>query len=245
MPVSAIMQTNGITNPAAIRPGQRLVIPRYVYDAPHAPHVLASAPAPKHAAENVHIVAPGEGLIGIARRNGITLAALARANNIQPYTKLKVGDRLTVPGGGKVAARHAPAPKVAAPRTVAPRRRSRASRRSTRAWPSRRCAKTKSITHKAEPAGGIPSFRWPVKGRIIAGFGPRPNGIAERRHQSGGAGRHADQGRRRWRRRLCRQRAKGYGNLVLVRHVRRLRVGLCQCQQARWSSAATPSSAGR
>ena len=29
----------------------------------------------------------------------------------------------------------------------------------------------------AEPAGSLPSFRWPVRGRVIAGFGPKPNGL--------------------------------------------------------------------
>src|SRR6202008_328287 len=29
----------------------------------------------------------------------------------------------------------------------------------------------------AEPVGSLPSFRWPVRGRVIAGFGPKPNGL--------------------------------------------------------------------
>src|SRR4029453_12500455 len=28
----------------------------------------------------------------------------------------------------------------------------------------------------AEPTGAMPSFRWPVRGRVIAGFGSKPNG---------------------------------------------------------------------
>ena len=46
---------------------------------------------------NVHVVAPGESLIGIARRSGVSLSELARANNISPYTRLKVGDRIDHP----------------------------------------------------------------------------------------------------------------------------------------------------
>ena len=34
-----------------------------------------------------------------------------------------------------------------------------------------------STIKTAEPAGGLPSFRWPVRGRVIAGFGPTPNGL--------------------------------------------------------------------
>lgn len=214
VPVSAIMQTNGISNPAMIRPGQRLVIPRYVYNAPHA---RKPAPAAKRAADNIHVVAPGEGLMQIARRNGITLAALARANNLQPYSKLKIGDRLTIPGGRKVAARRAPAPKVTAPRTVEPERvASIPTQHARMAKPEVRA--TKSITHKAEPAGGIPSFRWPVKGRIIAGFGPRPNGS-----QNDGINlavpegtpiKATDNGVVAY----AGNELKGYGNLVLIRH---------------------------
>ena len=45
VPASAILQTNGISNPASIKPGQRLVIPRYVSIA--APQ---ARPAPRRAA---------------------------------------------------------------------------------------------------------------------------------------------------------------------------------------------------
>ncbi len=40
---------------------------------------------------------PGESMMGIARRHGVTLSALAQANNIQPYAKISIGDRLTIP----------------------------------------------------------------------------------------------------------------------------------------------------
>ena len=46
-----------------------------------------SAGARRATAENVHIVEPGESLIGIAHKHGVSLTALARANNIQPYAK--------------------------------------------------------------------------------------------------------------------------------------------------------------
>ena len=106
VPAAAIMQTNGIRDANAIRPGQRIVIPHYVSatasrEAPPAPR----AAAPVRQAESVHIVEPGETLLGIAHRHGVTLVALARANNIQPYSKISIGDRLTIPGGRKVAER--------------------------------------------------------------------------------------------------------------------------------------------
>ncbi len=110
VPLSALMEVNGITNAATIRPGQRLVIPRYVSGSAAQAAAPVSMPAPQ-VAENVHVVEPGESLIGIARRHGVTLSALAHANNIQPYGKISIGDRLTIPGGQKTAMRQAPAPQ--------------------------------------------------------------------------------------------------------------------------------------
>ena len=137
VPASAIMQTNGISDANAIRPGQRLVIPHYVSatarrEPPRAPapHLRRRGARASQAAESVHIVQPGETLLGIAHRSGVTLVALAHANNIQPYTKINIGDRLTIPGGRKVAERKAAAPRIAKPHTV-PVKRSR-PRRSKR-----------------------------------------------------------------------------------------------------------------
>ncbi|HEX2512569.1 MAG TPA: peptidoglycan DD-metalloendopeptidase family protein, partial [Xanthobacteraceae bacterium] len=67
-------------------------------------------------------------------------------------------------------------------------------------------------------ASGPPSFRWPVRGRIIAGFGPKPNG-----QQNDGINlsvpegtpiKAAEDGVVAY----AGNELKGYGNLVLVRH---------------------------
>ena len=215
VPLSALMEVNGITNAATIRPGQRLVIPRYVSDG--APQVAAaSVPAPQ-VSENVHVVEPGESLIGIARRHGVTLSALAHANNMQPYDKVSIGTRLNIPGGQKVAMRHAPAPKVAQPRTVA------VENVATTPAQTARVAKPElhegvDVTKTVEPEGGIPSFRWPVKGRIIAGFGQRPNGTQNDGINlavpEGTPVKAADDGVVAY----AGNELKGYGNLVLIRH---------------------------
>ena len=174
--------------------------------------------AAAHAAdENVHIVAPGESLIGIARRHGVSLKALARANNIQPYAKISIGDRLTIPGGRPIAERQTPAPQVAQPRTVPAEKVASAPAQTARvATPETQT--TESVTKTAEAAGGMPSFRWPVRGRIIAGFGPKPNG-----QQNDGINlavpegtpiKAAEDGVVAY----AGNELKGYGNLVLIRH---------------------------
>src|SRR5215468_8265647 len=115
VPASAIMQTNGLRDANQIRPGQRLVIPRHVPSATQTASVHAPA-----AGGNVHIVRHGDTLMSIARNNGITLTALARANHLHSSSKLSIGDRITIPGGShSVAAAHpAAAPQVAQPRTA-------------------------------------------------------------------------------------------------------------------------------
>ena len=75
-----------------------------------------------------------------------------------------------------------------------------------------------NVARKAEPAGGIPSFRWPVRGRIIAGFGPRPNGTQNDGINlavpAGTPIKAADDGVVAY----AGNELKGYGNLVLIRH---------------------------
>jgi murein DD-endopeptidase MepM/ murein hydrolase activator NlpD len=218
VPASAITQTNGFREGALLRPGQRVVIPRYV----SASATRAAAPAPQasvapRAAGNVHIVEPGESMMGIARRHGVTITALARANNIQPYAKISIGDRLTIPGGRQVAERQTSAPQVAQPRTVAVEKVASAPAQSARiATPESHT--TESVSTTAEAAGSMPSFRWPVKGRIIAGFGPRLNGA-----QNDGINlavpegtpiKAADDGVVAY----SGNELKGYGNLILIRH---------------------------
>ena len=216
VPASAISETNGFREGAVLRPGQRVVIPRYVTASEtHAPAPQASV-APR-TADNVHIVEPGESMLGIAHKHGVTITALARANNIQPYAKISIGDRLTIPGGRHVAERQSSAPQVAQPRTVPAEKVASAPSQSARvATPEHQT--TESVTQTAEAAGGMPSFRWPVKGRIIAAFGPRPNGVPNDGINlavpEGTPVKAADDGVVAY----AGNELKGYGNLILIRH---------------------------
>ena len=234
VPTSAIMQVNHIKDARDLKPGQRLVIPRWVSNR-HANVAVAPPPAVRapqasapRTAGNVHVVVPGDTLIGIARRQGMSLSALARYNRISPYTKLSVGDRVTIPAGHQQVAsraepRHAQAaaPKIARPhtepvQTVASVPTQTARVANAASEPER--VATPDVTKKAEPAGGMPQFRWPVKGRIIARFGREPNGT-----QNDGINlavpegtpiKAADDGVVAY----AGNELKGYGNLVLVRH---------------------------
>jgi murein DD-endopeptidase MepM/ murein hydrolase activator NlpD len=207
VPVAALIDVNNIADPNALEPGQHLVIPRQ-----------ATGDAPVRAAGTVHVVRPGETLIAIARHNNMSLSTLARANNIDPYTRLNVGDRITVPGSARqLAANTAPAPQPAQPRpapvdTVA----SVPTQKAHVAKPE--VHEDKPAVSKAEPAGEIPTFRWPVRGRIIAGFGAMENGTQNDGINlavpEGTPVKAADDGVVAY----AGNELKGYGNLVLLRH---------------------------
>lgn len=219
VPLTALLQTNGITNAAAIRPGQRLVIPRYIsHSAPQA----AAAPARAPANGNVHIVAAGESLMSISRKHNISLTVLSHANNLQPSTRIAIGDRLTIPGGRPAvvarAPQLAPAPQIAQPRSVPVAEQVATIPAQSARMATPEPAKAEDPVKTAEPAGAMQTFRWPVKGRVIAGFGPKPSG-----GQNDGINlavpegtpvKAADDGVVAY----AGNELKGYGNLVLIRH---------------------------
>jgi murein DD-endopeptidase MepM/ murein hydrolase activator NlpD len=214
VPASAILQTNGIRDASQIRPGQRLVIPRHI--------TTQTAAAPRSTGANVHIIRSGDTLMNVARRNGITVAALARANHLQTSSQLSVGDRLTIPGGHSAAvASVAPAPQKAQPRAL-PVERVSAPVKVGSAGPVQTASVAKeeprAIETPVKSAEAMPAFRWPVRGRVIAGFGSKPNGT-----QNDGINlavpegtpiKAADDGVVAY----AGNELKGYGNLVLIRH---------------------------
>jgi len=229
VPVAAIMQANNISNPTAVHAGQHLVIPRLRSSAPRLVAATPAMPpvgpvgAPRTVlapTTGVHVVAPGETLRSIARLYGKPVMVLAKANNIPPDTMVKVGERIVIPdvqpGQGGLATTHA---QAAAP-VAGPDYASAESPHSARvAVPEPAPATEQTSTVKtAEPAGALPTFRWPARGRVIAGFGPSPNGL-----QNDGINlavpegtpiKAADDGVVAY----AGNELKGYGNLVLVRH---------------------------
>ncbi len=202
--------------------------------APKPAYASARHPAPPAPSSGVHVVAPGETLMGLSRRYHKPVVAIARANNIPPHAHLKIGDRIVIPG-----MRNGPAPRTVA-RKASPEKpvRVAAVTKPVVAQPTSR-AVTKgttvqpiqhaNIVHPSEPAtsraerkaeatGSIPSFRWPVRGRIVTSFGPKTNG-----QQNDGINlsvpegtpvKAAEDGVVAY----AGNELKGYGNLVLVRH---------------------------
>ena len=244
VPVSAIMQANNITSPAMVRPGQHLVIPRY-RQTPGAPleaeprytssvaAVAAPVGPPRSAlaaSSSVHIVTPGETLNSIARLYNKPVMVLAKVNNIPPTTMVKVGDRITIPDTREPPrlALAAPAPMSAPPRTQpvitqsgGPSLASRESPLSARVAAPTATAPASAVENSAKTAdvgADAPGFRWPVRGRVIQAFGPKPNGLQNDGINlavpEGTPVKAADDGVVAY----AGNELKGYGNLVLVRH---------------------------
>jgi murein DD-endopeptidase MepM/ murein hydrolase activator NlpD len=224
VPAAAIMQANGIRPGSPLPPGQRLVIPRYHHGAE--PHI-ANAPAP--AASGTHVVASGENLSSIAHRYHKPRTAIAKANNLAPDAKLRIGQRLTIPGLKAAAAAPAPAKQTpiaqgarpAEPKAtpIAPPKQRMAGNEppsSARVvTPTEPTIETESGAGEAAP--GSPTFRWPVRGRIIAGFGGhngQQNDGIDLSVPEGTSVKAADDGVVAY----AGNELKGYGNLVLVRH---------------------------
>jgi murein DD-endopeptidase MepM/ murein hydrolase activator NlpD len=236
VPVAALMEANNITRPGGVHSGQHLVIPRRrgpatALTAPPT-RVASSAaampsPAPVGPPRNalaagasVHVVAPGETLHSIARHYGKPVLVLAKANNIAPDTMVRVGERITIPGGAATPVAAASAPAAPAPRneppvgSLAAAESPHSARLAAAVAPDAEEGGAKA----GEAGGSVPGFRWPVRGRVIAGFGPKPNGLQNDGINlavpEGTPVKAADDGVVAY----AGNELKGYGNLVLVRH---------------------------
>jgi murein DD-endopeptidase MepM/ murein hydrolase activator NlpD len=220
---AAILQANGYKGPRALSPGQQLIIPRRA--------VAVAAPAPESrvvaaagAAPTVHVVNSGDTLHNIARRYHVSVAELAKANKLDPAAKVKLGARLTVPGARTAAvvpAVSAGAPPAAAPpatkmvaSTVAPQQSARLAQATTNVEE----APVEAPVKAAEATGALPTFRWPVRGKVITAYGAKTNGKANDGINlavpEGTPVKAAEDGVVAY----SGNELKGYGNLVLVRH---------------------------
>lgn len=228
---AAIMQANGYKGPRTLSPGQQLIIPHQTAVAA-APALVAPASRPvavASAASSVHVVNHGDTLLSIARRNHVSVAELARANSLDTHAKLKLGMKLNVPGAKSAAIAPAAQPvAVAAAQPVAPisapaTKMAAADTppqkaRLAQAGPTAEEPAVESPVKAAEATGALPTFRWPVRGKVITAYGAKTNGKANDGINlavpEGTPVKAAEDGVVAY----SGNELKGYGNLVLVRH---------------------------
>ena len=220
---AAILQANGYKGPRALQPGQQLIIPRasapQVATAPAVAAPQAVAASPVQQASSVHVVNRGETLMSISRRYNVPLSQLAKANKLTPTSQLAIGSKVVVPGVKTAGAQPADAKSVQVAAQT-PQAKPGASEPQQKA----RLATTTPDVPEAEPAkatettSALPSFRWPARGRVIAGYGAKANG-----KQNDGINvavpegtpvKAAEDGVVAY----SGNELKDYGNLVLVRH---------------------------
>ena len=108
--------------PAAPAPQQMAAASNSVMTAP-APAAPA-APRTSSQGSGSYVVAPGDTLYGIARKTGASASAIQNANGLSTPDSIRIGQRLTIPGGSSVptttiAAAPAPAPAPVATPAVA------------------------------------------------------------------------------------------------------------------------------
>jgi len=230
---AAIMQANGYKGPRALQPGQQLIIPHPTATAAAAPALAAPVSKPVAVAAiapSVHVVNHGDTLLSIARHNHVSVPQLARANNLDPSAKLSIGMKLVVPGSKTAAAippSAAPAAVAAAqPAAIAAQPVTRVAAvdnqqkaRLAQAAPNADEPAIESpVKVKAEATGALPTFRWPVRGKVIAAYGAKTNGKANDGINlavpEGTPVKAADDGVVAY----SGNELKGYGNLVLIRH---------------------------
>jgi murein DD-endopeptidase MepM/ murein hydrolase activator NlpD len=229
---AAILQANGYKGPRALSPGQSLIIPRQ--GAAATPTIAAAPSKPAVGASTTHFVNRGDTLMSISRRNNVPVAELARANGLSPTAQLKLGSKITVPGARTAAAAPvaaplaapAPAAVAAAPAgavTTAPVTRVAATEpaqkaRLASATTTPEETTTESPTKAADATGALPTFRWPVRGRVVTGYGAKTNGKSNDGINvavpEGTPIKAAEDGVVAY----SGNELKGYGNLVLVRH---------------------------
>ncbi|TFV35154.1 LysM peptidoglycan-binding domain-containing protein [Bradyrhizobium frederickii] len=238
----AILAANGYKGPRALSPGQQLIIPHPATAAAPAPAPtpVAAAPAAKPVAvmaapPSTHFVNRGDTLASIARKNHISSADLARANGLDPSAKLKLGAKLTVPGAktAAVAAPVAAAPVTAAPVAgtlqpvaAAPAPATKMAAAGAPVQSARLAQATTNVEEKpaeapakaAETTSALPTFRWPVRGKVVTSYGAKTNGKSNDGINlavpEGTPVKAAEDGVVAY----SGNELKGYGNLVLVRH---------------------------
>ena len=92
---TSLASANGLANPNLIRAGQQLKVP-------------GSSSGGGSTSSAVHVVRPGETLMGISIRYGVKMSVIAAANGMTSLNLVYAGQRLRIPSAGSSAAPAAP-----------------------------------------------------------------------------------------------------------------------------------------
>lgn len=172
-----------------------------------------------------HVVQSGDTGIAIARAYGVKWGDLITLNDLREPFLLRAGQRLRLSPPPGIVAQAPPKPQQAPPQSL--EQRARAFDISiddvmTGGQPAAngpaRTAEPEKPTALPAVAGGAPRFRWPLPGRIVSGFGPKPGGRfndgVNLKANAGEPVRAASDGVVAY----AGDAIAGFGNLILVKH---------------------------
>lgn len=168
-----------------------------------------------------HVVTSGETLYSIARRYNMSAQQLIAANSISNPNAIRIGQRLVVSSSGQAlppvaqlpASSQTPA-QVVASRSYTPPRPA-----ETQTAVQQTAAIQQVAARNDDIAEQTPlQFRWPIRGRVLAGFGVQDNGVRNDGVNiavpEGASIRAAEEGEVVY----AGNELRGFGNLVLVQH---------------------------
>ena len=149
----------------AIRDGARLGLAALGMIVALGPAAVHAEPvAGPRAPQRSHEVKAGDTLTALAKKYGVTVTAIVKANRLpSPNALLKVGQRLVIPGSDPMTARRGTPPAASGgARPVAASATARAPARLVLAVP--------------DFDQTMPLFTWPAEGSVISTFGHRRSG---------------------------------------------------------------------
>ncbi|MCP5081694.1 MAG: LysM peptidoglycan-binding domain-containing M23 family metallopeptidase [Alphaproteobacteria bacterium] len=236
--VKDLIASNGLQAPYHLSAGQRISLPRDTNGRTRVASNSAYSPQPTYAeprqslsSGGTHRVKAGETLYSLGRTYNVHPKQIASLNQLNAPYGLNVGQTVRIPGGDSASAFPSSAGSTArvgqqtAERQVAqpnPAKTARVetrdinSSKSDRRVEKKQAERVKPLPQPEQRASS--RFRWPLKGRVISSFGPKPSGsrndginiaVPEGTNVlSAENGVVAYAG----------NELKGYGNLVLIRH---------------------------
>ncbi len=187
--VKDLAKANNLTEPYALSAGQKIIVPEMRY----------------------YIVQPGETASKIARERGVQLVQLASMNDLGDTYTVKQGQKLRLPLDAILPPTREEKAAVAAQQTQ-PASGNPAPAAQTQV------AAPEKVAPQPVVVAEMPTFDWPIDGKILSDFGAKPNGqfndginIAAR---AGQPVRAAADGEIVY----ASNQLRGFGNLLLIRH---------------------------
>ena len=229
MTVQQLAQANSLKSPYTVSQGQQLRIPgARSASMPETvkPKVVSLAEEEQTSSPVVksiksggsYTVASGDTLYSIGRKYGVAPFTIADLNKLPHNKALSLGQTLRIPAGANVATAQTDAQTEQAPGEEVAITDTPAKKPAALALPKESPEETVAQAPAAADASSNLALRWPLRGKVISGFGAKPNGLKNEginiavpegtniQAAEGGVVAYAG------------NELKGYGNLVLVRH---------------------------